>query len=72
MQAGEFAEIFKGFSIGSKDPAQLTLVLDRNAEIISELFNEKNKAVKDCQRHKKCKIMRAQNWFMCAGTRRFP
>ncbi len=46
MQAEEFAEIFDGFSIGSNDLTQLTLGLDRDSEIVSELFNEKNTAVK--------------------------
>jgi pyruvate,water dikinase len=46
MQADDFAEIFDGFSIGSNDLTQLTLGIDRDSEIVSELFNEKNKAVK--------------------------
>lgn len=46
MQAEDFAKIFDGFSIGSNDLTQLTLGIDRDSEIVSELFNEKNKAVK--------------------------
>lgn len=46
MQAEAFAEIFDGFSIGSNDLTQLTLGIDRDSEIVSELFNEKNEAVK--------------------------
>lgn len=46
MQAEDFADIFDGFSIGSNDLTQLTLGIDRDSEIVSELFNEKNKAVK--------------------------
>jgi pyruvate,water dikinase len=42
--AGKFAEIFDGFSIGSNDLTQLTLGIDRDSAIISNLFNEQNEA----------------------------
>jgi len=45
--AGEFAEIFDGFSIGSNDLTQLTLGIDRDSELVSNLFNERNEAVKE-------------------------
>lgn len=45
MMAEQFAEIFDGFSIGSNDLTQLTLGLDRDSYIVSDLFNEKNAAV---------------------------
>jgi len=45
MLADEFAKIFDGFSIGSNDLTQLTLGVDRDSEIISDLFNEQNPAV---------------------------
>ena len=38
--------MFDGFSIGSNDLTQLTLGLDRDSEIVSDLFNENNDAVK--------------------------
>ncbi|MFZ4544761.1 MAG: phosphoenolpyruvate synthase [Saprospiraceae bacterium] len=44
--AEEFAKIFDGFSIGSNDLTQLTLGIDRDSSIISELFDENNTAVK--------------------------
>ena len=44
--AEEFAGIFDGFSIGSNDLTQLTLGIDRDSELVSDLFNEKNEAVK--------------------------
>ena len=44
--AEQFAKIFDGFSIGSNDLAQLTLGLDRDSEIISQIGNENNEAVK--------------------------
>ncbi|MFW6310200.1 MAG: phosphoenolpyruvate synthase [Prolixibacteraceae bacterium] len=42
----EFGEIFDGFSIGSNDLTQLTLGLDRDSELVSDLFTEKDNAVK--------------------------
>jgi pyruvate,water dikinase len=42
IQAEEFAEVFDGFSIGSNDLTQLTLGIDRDSEIVSDLFSEKN------------------------------
>ena len=44
--ADEFAQIFDGFSIGSNDLTQLTLGLDRDSVLVSELFNEEDPAVK--------------------------
>jgi len=44
--ADKFLEIFDGLSIGSNDLTQLTLGVDRDSEIISHLFDERNEAVK--------------------------
>lgn len=44
--ADQFAEIFDGFSIGSNDLTQLTLGVDRDSEIVSHIFDERNDAVK--------------------------
>jgi len=44
--ADEFAEVFDGFSIGSNDLTQLVLGLDRDSELVSHLYNERNPAVK--------------------------
>ncbi len=44
--ADEFSKVFDGFSIGSNDLTQLTLGLDRDSEIIADLFDERNEAVK--------------------------
>jgi pyruvate, water dikinase len=44
--AEEFAKHFDGFSIGSNDLTQLTLGIDRDSVIISELFDERNAAAK--------------------------
>ncbi len=46
LLAEEFAKIFDGFSIGSNDLTQLTLGIDRDSAIVSDLFNENNAAVK--------------------------
>lgn len=45
--ADEFAKIFDGFSIGSNDLTQLTLGVDRDSEIVSHVYNERNAAVKE-------------------------
>jgi pyruvate,water dikinase len=44
--AKQFAEIFDGFSIGSNDLTQLTLGIDRDSELIMDLFDENNEAPK--------------------------
>ena len=44
--AEDFADVFDGFSIGSNDLTQLTLGLDRDSELVSHLYNERNPAVK--------------------------
>ncbi|AXS42725.1 phosphoenolpyruvate synthase [Breoghania sp. L-A4] len=44
--AKSFAERFDGFSIGSNDLTQLTLGVDRDSELLSELFDEQDEAVK--------------------------
>ncbi len=44
--AEEFAEIFDGFSIGSNDLTQLTLGIDRDSEIMGNLFDENDAAAK--------------------------
>ncbi|RLG13219.1 MAG: phosphoenolpyruvate synthase [Candidatus Nanohalarchaeota archaeon] len=42
----EFSEIFDGFSIGSNDLTQLTLGVDRDSELVSHVYDERNAAVK--------------------------
>ncbi len=44
--AGAFADRFDGFSIGSNDLTQLTLGVDRDSEMLAELFDEQDEAVK--------------------------
>ncbi len=44
--AEEFAKIFDGFSIGSNDLTQLTLGVDRDSELVSHMYDERNEAVK--------------------------
>ncbi len=38
----EFSQLFDGFSIGSNDLTQLTLGVDRDSEIVSESFDERD------------------------------
>ncbi len=45
MDLESFARIFDGFSIGSNDLTQMTLGVDRDSALISNLFDERNKAV---------------------------
>jgi len=63
--ADKFCDIFDGFSIGSNDLTQLTLGLDRDSELVSHIYDERNEAVKRLifevikiakQRHKKIGI----------------
>jgi pyruvate,water dikinase len=44
--AHDFAEVFDGFSIGSNDLTQLTLGIDRDSSIVSDLFDEEDDAPK--------------------------
>jgi len=44
--ADRFADIFDGFSIGSNDLTQLTLGLDRDSDLVSHIFDERDEAVK--------------------------
>ena len=44
--ADDFSKIFDGFSIGSNDLTQLTLGLDRDSELVSHIYDERNMAVK--------------------------
>jgi pyruvate,water dikinase len=46
LLAGEFLEIFDGFSIGSNDLTQLTLGLDRDSGLVAHAFDERDAAVK--------------------------
>ncbi len=45
LRAADFAKIFDGFSIGSNDLTQMVLGVDRDSEVISRLFNERDPAV---------------------------
>jgi pyruvate, water dikinase len=47
LMAEEFSQVFDGFSIGSNDLTQLTLGLDRDSALVANLFDERNRAVKD-------------------------
>jgi pyruvate,water dikinase len=51
LLAEKFAELFDGFSIGSNDLTQLTLGLDRDSAIVSDLFDENDESVKMLVRH---------------------
>lgn len=42
----EFSKYFDGFSIGSNDLTQTTLAVDRDSELVANIFDERNEAVK--------------------------
>lgn len=44
--ADEFSQLFDGFSIGSNDLTQLTLGVDRDSELLSHVFDERDPGVK--------------------------
>jgi pyruvate,water dikinase len=44
--AAEFSELFDGFSIGSNDLTQLALGIDRDSDILAQLFDEQDPGVK--------------------------
>ncbi len=46
LLADDFSKIFDGFSIGSNDLTQFTLGVDRDSELVSHVFDERNPAVK--------------------------
>ncbi|MDO8481391.1 MAG: phosphoenolpyruvate synthase [Nanoarchaeota archaeon] len=49
--AEDFLEILDGFSIGSNDLTQLTLGVDRDSELVSHVYDERNLAVKKLVQH---------------------
>lgn len=49
-----FCDIFDGFSIGSNDLTQMTLGVDRDSELVAELFDERNEAVTRMIEHVIC------------------
>lgn len=46
IRAGEFLDIFDGFSIGTNDLTQLALGVDRDSELVNQVYDERDKAVK--------------------------
>ena len=44
--AAEFSQLFDGFSIGSNDLTQLTLGVDRDSELLRDVFDERDPGVK--------------------------
>ncbi len=59
--ADEFLQLFDGFSIGSNDLTQMTLGVDRDGQLVSHIFDERNpaifvmfkKAIEACKKHNK-------------------
>ena len=59
--ADEFLSMFDGYSIGSNDLTQLTLGVDRDGQLVTHIFDERNpamfemfrQAIAACKRHNK-------------------
>lgn len=59
--ADDFLNMFDGFSIGSNDLTQLTLGVDRDGQLVSDIFDERNpamlemfkRAIEACKKHNK-------------------
>nr|WP_202392863.1 pyruvate, water dikinase [Helicobacter saguini] len=59
--ADEFLSLFDGYSIGSNDLTQLTLGVDRDGDLVSHIFDERNpamlemfkQAIQACKKHNK-------------------
>lgn len=59
--ADDFLDLFDGFSIGSNDLTQLTLGVDRDGQLVTHVFDERNPAmlemfkmaIKACKKHGK-------------------
>lgn len=49
--ADQFLELVDGYSLGTNDLTQLTLGLDRDSELVSDVYDERNQAVKDLVAH---------------------
>lgn len=49
--ADQFSKIFDGFSIGSNDLTQMTLGVDRDSELVADIYDERNEAVKRMVKH---------------------
>ncbi len=49
--ADDFLDIFDGFSIGSNDLTQFTLAVDRDSELVADVYDERNEAVKALIEH---------------------
>lgn len=44
--ADQFCDVFDGFSIGSNDLTQMALAVDRDSALVSDIYDERNEAVK--------------------------
>ncbi len=49
--ADRYCDLFDGFSIGSNDLTQMTLGVDRDSALVSDIFDERNEAIKRMVEH---------------------
>ena len=67
LLAGEFLKYFDGFSIGSNDMTQLALGLDRDSSLVSNLFDERDEAVKELLKMAISECIRAGKYVGICG-----
>ena len=70
----EFAKYVDGYSIGSNDLTQLTLGLDRDSELVQDIYDERNEAVKYMMKTaiKKCKKAKIKIGICGQGPSDYP
>ena len=72
--AEEFSKYVDGYSIGSNDLTQLTLGLDRDSELVQEIYDERNEAVKYMMKTaiKKCRKAKIKIGICGQGPSDYP
>jgi len=70
----QFAKYVDGYSIGSNDLTQLTLGLDRDSELVQDIYDERNDAVKYMMKTaiKKCKKSKIKIGICGQGPSDYP
>ena len=70
----EFSKYVDGYSIGSNDLTQLTLGLDRDSELVQEIYDERNEAVKYMMKTaiKKCRKAKIKIGICGQGPSDYP
>ena len=74
IMAEEFSKYVDGYSIGSNDLTQLTLGLDRDSELVQDIYDERNEAVKFMMKTaiKKCRKAKIKIGICGQGPSDYP